>query len=124
MGSELIRGYPDCTPSSLLHVQYHHCFKVSVRWHIQSEMLVCSLESWTSWQIQGMRVLCRARDAEQAEPEACVICLEPLTDGHVTTMPCSHKLHSSCFADHCKASTSGGQGEVDCPSCRRPVATS
>jgi len=52
------------------------------------------------------------------EEACCCICLEKLTDEDVTTLPCDHIIHTSCFKHYV---ISRNNLEVSCPLCRSYV---
>ena len=60
------------------------------------------------------RALQRARDSALAadEEEACPICLQPLSDGHGSSLVCGHVFHSACIIQALRLNRS-------CPVCRQ-----
>ena len=60
------------------------------------------------------RALQRERDSAPAadEEEACPICLQPLSDGHGSSLVCGHVFHSACIIQALRLNRS-------CPVCRQ-----
>ena len=60
-------------------------------------------------------------ERQEAEQNACPICLDPLENQAQCTSPCGHTFCSSCFVTHLSNELSRGN-TAKCPCCRRTTA--
>ena len=58
-------------------------------------------------------------DATTTEVDECAICLEPMSSGEVTVLPCSHHFHKNCIAKS-KESLQNGLSSL-CPLCQKAI---
>jgi len=65
----------------------------------------------------SFHVQTNAASSTSAEEANCAICLDPLTDASVATLPCTHMFHETCVAELQRF----GVQQV-CPLCRSPLS--